>query len=257
MVVTDVSRAVVERSEYEPYGKVLSRSLKDGPGYTGHVEDSATGLTYAQQRYYDDDIGWFLSVDPVTAYENPVGAFNRYWYANNNPYKFTDPDGRTSYLVSRPLDSAAGAVANHNFIVHHANGVGDRNASVRSYGITSEGTTGEFTTSTEGPSANTSAMDRSAWESLGSEGSDVTFREINASDDVVQANADSVSSAFKYSYVPEVSGGFNSNTAAGAVAQESDGGAPRVDNGKAQPGASQERVSVACEQVLHEPIRGK
>ncbi len=25
------------------------------------------------------------------------GPFNRYWYANNNPYRFTDPDGRVSY----------------------------------------------------------------------------------------------------------------------------------------------------------------
>jgi hypothetical protein len=39
-------------------------------------------------------IGRFLSVDPVTAYSNPVGAFNRYDYAGNNPYRFTDPDGR-------------------------------------------------------------------------------------------------------------------------------------------------------------------
>ena len=48
------------------------------------------------QRYYDPGIGRFLSVDPVTAYSNPIGAFNRYWYANNNPYRFTDPDGRYS-----------------------------------------------------------------------------------------------------------------------------------------------------------------
>ena len=46
------------------------------------------------QRYYDPQIGRFLSVDPVTAYTNPIEAFNRYWYAANNPYKFTDPDGR-------------------------------------------------------------------------------------------------------------------------------------------------------------------
>jgi hypothetical protein len=30
----------------------------------------------------------------VTAYSSPGANFNRYWYANNNPYKFTDPDGR-------------------------------------------------------------------------------------------------------------------------------------------------------------------
>ncbi len=47
-----------------------------------------------RQRYYDPGIGMFLSVDPVTAYSNPVGQFHRYRYANNNPYKFTDPDGR-------------------------------------------------------------------------------------------------------------------------------------------------------------------
>ena len=47
-----------------------------------------------QQRYYDPQIGRFLSVDPVTALSSPVGMFNRYKYAANNPYRFADPDGR-------------------------------------------------------------------------------------------------------------------------------------------------------------------
>ena len=46
------------------------------------------------QRYYDPVIGRFLSVDPVLADGNTGASFNRYWYANNNPYRFTDPDGR-------------------------------------------------------------------------------------------------------------------------------------------------------------------
>jgi uncharacterized protein RhaS with RHS repeats len=50
----------------------------------------------AQQRYYDPGIGRFLSVDPVTADGNTGGNFNRYKYASNNPYRFTDPDGRQS-----------------------------------------------------------------------------------------------------------------------------------------------------------------
>lgn len=48
------------------------------------------------QRYYDPAIGRFLSVDPVTANSVTGSNFNRYWYADGNPYKFTDPDGRQS-----------------------------------------------------------------------------------------------------------------------------------------------------------------
>jgi hypothetical protein len=47
-----------------------------------------------QQRYYDPQIGRFLSNDPVSANATTGGNFNRYNYANNNPYRFTDPDGR-------------------------------------------------------------------------------------------------------------------------------------------------------------------
>ncbi len=42
----------------------------------------------------DPVLGVFLSVDPVTAYSDPVGHFNPYRYANSNPYKYIDPDGR-------------------------------------------------------------------------------------------------------------------------------------------------------------------
>src|SRR5690606_25374044 len=60
---------------------------RPGPGYTGHYRDVGTGLVYMQQRYYDPMVGMFLSVDPVTALSNPVGYFNRYRYAADNPYR--------------------------------------------------------------------------------------------------------------------------------------------------------------------------
>ncbi|MBB4128509.1 RHS repeat-associated protein [Xanthomonas translucens] len=94
VLTTDKDRNIVERSEYEPYGKLVNRPLSDGPGYAGHVADANTGLNYMQQRYMDPQLGLFLSTDPVSAYEQPVGQFNRYRYANGNPYKFMDPDGR-------------------------------------------------------------------------------------------------------------------------------------------------------------------
>ncbi|MCW1979510.1 RHS repeat domain-containing protein [Xanthomonas campestris] len=102
VAITDAAGNVIERTVYEPYGGMVNKAAVDGPGFTGHVADSATGLIYMQQRYYDPQIGRFLSVDPVMAYDNPSGAFNRYWYANNSPYKFIDPDGnqgKVAWLV--------------------------------------------------------------------------------------------------------------------------------------------------------------
>ncbi len=59
------------------------------------MQDGLTGLTYMQQRYYDPQVGRFLSVDPVTAYSAKNWRhFNRYAYAYENPYKFQDKDGR-------------------------------------------------------------------------------------------------------------------------------------------------------------------
>jgi len=94
IAVTDASGNLIETSEYEPYGKLLNRPVTDGPGFTGHVQDAATGLTYMQQRYYDPVIGRFLSVDPVAINSKSGNNFNRYGYGSNNPYRFFDPDGR-------------------------------------------------------------------------------------------------------------------------------------------------------------------
>jgi RHS repeat-associated protein len=92
-VVTDAHGNVVERTYYAPYGQVLNRSMRDGPGYTGHEEDPATGLVYMQQRYYDPQSGRFFSTDPVQPADDGEN-FNRYWYANDNSYRYTDSDGR-------------------------------------------------------------------------------------------------------------------------------------------------------------------
>lgn len=51
-------------------------------------------LTIALCVFALDASARFVSADPVQANPNNGQNFNRYWYANNNPYKFTDPDGR-------------------------------------------------------------------------------------------------------------------------------------------------------------------
>jgi RHS repeat-associated protein len=120
---TDASGRVISRTRYEPYGYV-ALGAQPTIGFTGHVNDVDTGLTYMQQRYYDPVAGRFLSIDPVVTDANTGGSFNRFSYANNNPYKYIDPDGRNWALASRgaalgaeggfvacgPWCSAAGAV---------------------------------------------------------------------------------------------------------------------------------------------------
>jgi RHS repeat-associated protein len=91
---TDANGVAFRIERYTPYGEPTDLSYNPGPGFTGHVTDSATGLSYMQQRYYDPVIGRFLSVDPVSASTKNGGNLNRYWYGNNNPFSFIDPDGR-------------------------------------------------------------------------------------------------------------------------------------------------------------------
>ncbi|MDG2524199.1 RHS repeat-associated core domain-containing protein [Stenotrophomonas sp. HITSZ_GD] len=110
VATTNSSGSVVERQAYEPYGALISHGPTDGPGFTGHVEDSATGLTYMQQRYYDPEFGKFLSTDPVSSDFSRGENFNRYTYVDNNPYKNLDPDGRYKCTAGKACKLVAEAV---------------------------------------------------------------------------------------------------------------------------------------------------
>lgn len=90
---TDANGNLNGSTEYLPYGEPTA-ALASSPGYTGHLRDDESGLVYAQQRYFDPTIGRFLSVDPIGVGQSEGRNFSRYWYGNNNPYLYTDPDGR-------------------------------------------------------------------------------------------------------------------------------------------------------------------
>ncbi len=104
----DASGAVT-KTQFEPYGATAAGVNPNPMGFTGHVNDADTGLVYMQQRYYDPIAGRFLSVDPVVTDWDSGSSFNRYVYAQNNPYKYVDPDGRSSLALGQRLGLAAGA----------------------------------------------------------------------------------------------------------------------------------------------------
>ncbi|MEL6258125.1 MAG: RHS repeat-associated core domain-containing protein [Pseudomonadota bacterium] len=108
---------VSSASRYTPYGEVWASTSGDDVGFTGHIKDDASGLTYMQARYYDPVIGRFLSNDPVGFAEGGAGYFNRYWYTAGDPVNFRYPDGRaiTSSSTVENEDGTTTPAVNINF----------------------------------------------------------------------------------------------------------------------------------------------
>lgn len=90
----DANGNITATFDYKPYGSQALGAPVNGPGYTGHVNDQDTGLVYMQARYYDPNVGRFISVDPEAPSAGNVFSFARFPYANNNPIVNLDPDGR-------------------------------------------------------------------------------------------------------------------------------------------------------------------
>ena len=104
LVATDASGAVVWKESYRPYGSKWNNapgSNANAIGYTGRPYDANTGLSYMGARYYDPVLSRFMAIDPLSPQADELHSFNRYAYANNNPYKYVDPDGRFAQVLVR------------------------------------------------------------------------------------------------------------------------------------------------------------
>ncbi|MEQ1554326.1 MAG: FG-GAP-like repeat-containing protein, partial [Ferruginibacter sp.] len=77
-------------------------------GYTGHEMLPNFGLINMNARLYDPVMGRMLSPDNYINTALGSQGLNRYTYANNNPLKFTDPDG--NYGISVVGSIIVGAV---------------------------------------------------------------------------------------------------------------------------------------------------
>jgi len=61
-------------------------------GFHGRPVDAETGFVYVRNRYYDPDLGRFVSTDPEEHGDSP----SPYQFALNNPVNFSDPTGRVA-----------------------------------------------------------------------------------------------------------------------------------------------------------------
>jgi RHS repeat-associated protein len=92
VAMTDASGKVVQTYEYDSFGnlKDLKNRIKQPYSYTGREYDRETNLYYYRARYYDAQVGRFVSKDPISF---AGGDVNLYGYVQNNSVNSVDPMG--------------------------------------------------------------------------------------------------------------------------------------------------------------------
>ncbi len=93
-LMTDSSGDSLGTIKYFPFGDCRNSTgtVDTDILFTGQRLDG-TGLYYYGARYYDPEIGRFISADPIVPDPFNPQSLNRYSYCLNNPLKYNDPSG--------------------------------------------------------------------------------------------------------------------------------------------------------------------
>jgi RHS repeat-associated protein len=97
--VSSSAGALAATYTYDSFGKLIASTgtLTNPFQYTGRESDPETALYYYRARYYDPQIGRFISEDPIQ------GGLNFYAYVKNDPVRFTDPSGLKGCCNARKI----------------------------------------------------------------------------------------------------------------------------------------------------------
>ena len=92
--VIDMNAKTISQLEYNAFGKLISSKGEKLPfRYTGKMFDDATGLQWNINRWYDSNVGRWISEDPI-GFRGKDG--NLYRYVGNGSNFLLDPDGLQS-----------------------------------------------------------------------------------------------------------------------------------------------------------------
>jgi RHS repeat-associated protein len=107
---------VVAKYDYDVYGSVRGQEGQRANSFKyvaqiGHPTDEETGLIYMRARYYDPEVGRFVSEDQKRA------GMNFYWYADADPINNVDKTGAFSvYVLAALIYSAFVPFFNNPFL---------------------------------------------------------------------------------------------------------------------------------------------
>jgi RHS repeat-associated protein len=118
--VEDDSEAKLRASAFLPFGALADPDLEAFPGdvyrFLDRELDSLTGFYDLGSRYYDPELGRFLSPDSrVPSLLNPQ-LLNRFSYSGNNPYTLSDPNGQfpiVAVLIGALVGAAVAGAGSH------------------------------------------------------------------------------------------------------------------------------------------------
>jgi len=94
VVLNDKGDAVT-RTEYKPYGEtwVQEGDKSNRPKFNSQELDVETGYYFYNARYYEAEIGRFITADNIIPEEYSTQSWNRFSYCKGNPIKYKDPTG--------------------------------------------------------------------------------------------------------------------------------------------------------------------
>lgn len=95
---------ITKNYEYDSFGaqKSATDDADENPyRYSGEYYDTESGYTYLQARYYDPDMGRFISEDPA------MDGENWYVYCGNDPVNMVDPTGMWSKEIHKKMSTKA------------------------------------------------------------------------------------------------------------------------------------------------------
>jgi RHS repeat-associated protein len=105
IAMSDSSQNMVNKYAYDPFGNISANSVENVPqpfkfvGQYG-VMTEPNGFYYMRARYYDPEVGRFISEDP-SGFD---GGINLFIYALNNPITLYDPNGLDPRGWPNPYD---------------------------------------------------------------------------------------------------------------------------------------------------------
>jgi len=124
IALTDSAQNIVNKYSYDLFGKVANQveAVPQPFKFVGQygVMTESNGFYYMRARYYDPEVGRFISEDPI-GFEG--GDTNLMAYVANNPVLLIDPSGLWTFQIGVSTTGGAGAGATYGrgFVIGYSN----------------------------------------------------------------------------------------------------------------------------------------